>query len=202
MSKRAIALGGAFATLAAAVAIGVVFAIGGGDEPLRVNAPAKGHKGMVTGTVWVANEGSASLTAIDAARNEVVTTLAGIEAPHNLQVSPDGKTIWAVSGHDALAVMVDGTTMHRSIRLVASNPAVVALVSAAPAAASGFGNDVATCAREHLGQRPDVLAVTCTHHGTEMTLPTFGAMVLHMKQHHGWEINRPTPRGALVLARA
>lgn len=37
----------------------------------------------------------------------MVATVEGIEAPHNLQVSPDGGSVWAVSGHDSMAVMVD-----------------------------------------------------------------------------------------------
>ena len=60
----------------------------------------------VGGTVWVADEEGNSITVINAATNKVVTTLEGIEGPHNLQVAPDGKTVWAVSGHDALAVML------------------------------------------------------------------------------------------------
>jgi hypothetical protein len=75
--------------------------------------------------------------------------------------------------------------LHRLIRPVAVAPVIVALVAAAPAAAGGFGSDVAACARDHLGQREDAPAVTCVHHGTEMTFPTFGAMVLHMTQHRG-----------------
>jgi YVTN family beta-propeller protein len=41
-----------------------------------------------TGTVWVADEYGNSITVIDAATNEAVTTLTGIEGPHNLQVAP------------------------------------------------------------------------------------------------------------------
>lgn len=59
------------------------------------------------GTVWVADEEGNSITVINAATNKVITTLSGIEGAHNLQVAPDGKTVWAVSGHDALAVMID-----------------------------------------------------------------------------------------------
>ncbi|MCC6611863.1 MAG: multicopper oxidase domain-containing protein [Anaerolineae bacterium] len=64
----------------------------------------------IQGTVWVADEFGNSITVIDASTNEVVTTLAGIEGPHNLQVAPDGKTVWAVSGHDSTAVLVDAQT--------------------------------------------------------------------------------------------
>lgn len=56
---------------------------------------------VIGGTVWVADEQGNSITVINAATNKVVTTLEGIEGAHNLQVAPDGKTVWAVSGHDA-----------------------------------------------------------------------------------------------------
>ncbi len=64
----------------------------------------------VGGAVWVANEYGNSITVIDAATNKVVTTLIGIEGPHNIQVSPDGKSVWAISGHESLAVMIDAET--------------------------------------------------------------------------------------------
>ncbi len=68
------------------------------------------HTSDFEGTVWVADEYGNSVTVIDAAQNEVITTLTGIEAPHNIQASPDGKTIWAISGHDSLAVQIDAST--------------------------------------------------------------------------------------------
>jgi len=38
------------------------------------------------------------------------------------------------------------------------------------------------CAREHLGQRANPPAVTCTMpDGSTMTFPNFGAMVQHMR---------------------
>ena len=45
------------------------------------------HNGMVSGTVWVANEAGNSITAIDASTNRVLTTLSGIKGPHNLQAA-------------------------------------------------------------------------------------------------------------------
>lgn len=45
----------------------------------------------IGGTVWVADEEGNSITVINAATNKVITTLDGIEGPHNLQVAPDGK---------------------------------------------------------------------------------------------------------------
>jgi len=68
---------------------------------------ASTHAGMVQGTVWVANEYGNSISAIDANTNTVITTLTGVEGPHNLQVAPDGKSVWAVSGHESLALMID-----------------------------------------------------------------------------------------------
>lgn len=61
----------------------------------------------LTGSTWVANEAGNSLTVIDAAANAVATTLTGIEGAHNVQVAPDGHTVWAVSGHDNLAIAVN-----------------------------------------------------------------------------------------------
>ncbi len=34
----------------------------------------------------------------------------GIAGPHNLQVAPDGKNVWVVSGHASLALMIDAST--------------------------------------------------------------------------------------------
>ncbi|WP_133566747.1 YncE family protein [Bacteriovorax stolpii] len=56
----------------------------------------------IEGSVWVANEDGNSITVINARTNKVLTTLTGIEGPHNLQVSPDNKTVWIVSGHNDL----------------------------------------------------------------------------------------------------
>ena len=46
----------------------------------------------------------------DAATNQVLTTGTGIAGPHNVQVSPDGTSIWVVSGHDAVAAMLDSAS--------------------------------------------------------------------------------------------
>ena len=107
MSRRAILLGSAIGAAAAAVAIGVVLVATDGNGPKQADRTASGHNGMVTGTVWVANEGSGSLTAIDAGRNEVVTTLTGINGPHNLQVSPDGRNVWESGYIDSNGDMAD-----------------------------------------------------------------------------------------------
>lgn len=82
--------------------------------------------------------------------------------------------------------------MSRLIPTAASLTAAGALALAlggnalgAPSPSADFGQHVATCAQEHLGQREGAPSVTCTHDGLEMTFPTFGAMVQHMRDHHG-----------------
>lgn len=57
--------------------------------------------------------------------------------------------------------------------------------AATPSASAEFGQHVASCAQEHLGQREGAPAVTCTHDGTTMGFPTFGAMVRHLQEVHG-----------------
>src|SRR3990172_1023216 len=64
----------------------------------------------LVGTVWVANEYGNSLSVIDAASNQIITTFTGVEGPHNIQASSDGQTIWAVSGHESIALAIDATT--------------------------------------------------------------------------------------------
>ncbi|HLF68108.1 MAG TPA: hypothetical protein VI503_02090 [Gaiellaceae bacterium] len=82
--------------------------------------------------------------------------------------------------------------MSRAISLAASLAAAgtLALVAggtatAAPAPPADFGQHVAACAQDHLGQRELPPAVTCMHDGTTMTFATPGEMVEHLRQHHG-----------------
>lgn len=82
-----------------------------------------------SGSVWVANEDADSLTVIDAATNAVATTMAGIEGPHNVQVSRDGSTVYAVSGSN-LVVAIDAATY--SVRAVAPTGREPAHVIEAP----------------------------------------------------------------------
>lgn len=88
------------------IATVVLSACTGNASQPRASQPKAG----VEGTVWVADEEGNSITVINAATNKVITTLNGIEGAHNLQVAPDGKTVWAVSGHDVLAVMLDASS--------------------------------------------------------------------------------------------
>lgn len=63
--------------------------------------------------------------------------------------------------------------------------ALAGSAAAAPSASAEFGQHVAACAQESLGQRQGPPSVTCTHDGMTMTFPTFGAMVQHMREMHG-----------------
>ena len=109
---RVVALSaGALAVLAVAGGLAV---LNGNDDRADEDPTAAtlaGHRGMGKGTVWIANEGGGSLTAIDAATNRVVTTVAGVEGPHNVQVSPDGASVWTVSGHDGYAAMLSAGSL-------------------------------------------------------------------------------------------
>ena len=73
----------------------------------------------------------------------------------------------------------------RLLVLVAAMGALVAGPTDSALAAedsAAFGQHVAACAREHLGQRADPPEVTCTMpDGSTMTFATFGAMVQHMR---------------------
>jgi YVTN family beta-propeller protein len=90
------------AALVAAVALPAVVAAALLEE--------RGGAGAVEGTIWVANEGADSLTAIDAETHEVVTVIRGIAAPHNVQASPDGRIVWATSTGEGLVVALDADT--------------------------------------------------------------------------------------------
>ncbi|HEX2911012.1 MAG TPA: beta-propeller fold lactonase family protein [Chloroflexia bacterium] len=101
-----------FSTLVALGMLVLLTACGDSSKPAASVDPttSSSHAGMVEGTVWVANESGNSISVIDTASNQILTTLTGVEGPHNLQVSPDGKSVWAVSGHASLAAMIDPVT--------------------------------------------------------------------------------------------
>jgi YVTN family beta-propeller protein len=77
---------------------------------VNVTDPAAAQGIGVQGSIWVANEDGDSISVINAATNQIITTLTGIPGPHNLQVAADGKSVWAVSGHAALALAIDPAT--------------------------------------------------------------------------------------------
>ena len=61
------------------------------------------------GSVWIADEGADSLSVIDAATHSVAMTMAGIKAPHNVQVARDGAVVYATSGA-GVVVAIDPIT--------------------------------------------------------------------------------------------
>lgn len=79
-----------------------------GDQPERARVEPAGCG--IAGTVWVANEDGHSLSVIDAATSTVVTTVEGIEGPHNVQVGADGNRVYAVSGHARTVAALDTGT--------------------------------------------------------------------------------------------
>ena len=74
---------------------------------------------------------------------------------------------------------------------------VVAILTSAAAAAVSpgvvqaaesdepFGQHVSECAQTSLGKRATPPAVTCSHDGQLHVFANFGAMVQHMREHHG-----------------
>lgn len=98
MRRKTLLLGAGAVMLTGAVAVGDTLGLGG-DDGSRPTDSADAHAGMVRGTVWVANEGGGSLTAIDAARNEVAANLSGVEG-HTTGRHPRTERTCGVSGHD------------------------------------------------------------------------------------------------------
>ncbi|WP_240641372.1 cytochrome D1 domain-containing protein [Nocardioides ferulae] len=118
----------------------------GSNAAGRSVTAASSHRGMVEGTVWIANEGGGSLTAIDAATNQVTTTVSGVEGPHNVQVSADGASVWTVSGHDGYAAMVtaDSLDLHGVVRTGAAPAHVVVSPDGATAYTTNGADDTVT----------------------------------------------------------
>jgi hypothetical protein len=70
-------------------------------------------------------------------------------------------------------------TVVAAVGATVAGPTSTAFAAADSAAA---GQHIAKCAREHLGQRENPPAITCTMpDGSTMTFPNFGAMVQHMR---------------------
>ena len=117
--------------LAATVVLGTTLSgCSGGADPAPGPAPSaattpSGPAGTVTGSVWVAEEEGDSLTVVDAATDEVVTTLTGVDSPHNVQVGRDGTTVYTVTGEDRVIAIDQGTYAVRAVAPTGSAPAHV-----------------------------------------------------------------------------
>lgn len=108
--------------------------------------PERGGTGVVTGTIWVANEGSDSLTAIDADTHAVVTVLRGLAAPHNVQVAPDDGAVWATSGPGGFVASIDTSTLavRGAVRTGAGPAHVVLSPDGGTALVTNSGDDTVT----------------------------------------------------------
>lgn len=79
---------------------------------LLVACSGQSTKGTgIQGSVWVADEHGNSISVIDASKNRVITSLTGVDGPRNIQVAPEQQSVWAVSGHESLALMVNVETL-------------------------------------------------------------------------------------------
>jgi YVTN family beta-propeller protein len=90
--------------LVAVAALAVLLGAAGGCARTGDKPPAPR-----TGSVWVADEGANSLSVINASSDTVAMTVAGITAPHNVQVSRDGSVVYATSSA-GLVIAIDPAT--------------------------------------------------------------------------------------------
>lgn len=79
-----------------------------------------------SGLVAVANEGNGSISIVDAMTSAVVTTISGIDGPHNLQITPDGSEVWVTSApHNVVVAITLADYSLRGIVRVGQHPAHV-----------------------------------------------------------------------------
>ncbi len=83
-----------------------------GDRTTR-GAPLPDGGGELSGTVWTATEVDGSLSAVDLATAAVVTTVGGVPGAHNVQASPDGTAVWAVSSGTGRVMKLDASGADR-----------------------------------------------------------------------------------------
>lgn len=103
MTDRSLARLGAGAATVMALAI-LPAGCGGAEEDVSSESSARP-------VVWVANEGDDSLSVLDARTGRPLSTLTGVEGPHNVQASASGDRVWVTGlggviqiGSESLAV--------------------------------------------------------------------------------------------------
>lgn len=81
----------------------------------------------------------------------------------------------------------------RRAKKLAAAVATLALAAVLPSGAftagekrRELGEYIASCAQMHLGPRENPPSLTCGHDGLVHTFATFGDMVKHMLETHGW----------------
>lgn len=48
----------------------------------------------ILGTVYTADQAGDSISLLDTATNQLIATVPAGDEPHNVQISPDGQTLW------------------------------------------------------------------------------------------------------------
>lgn len=132
VGRRLAVAGVATAVVAVAAGCSASTGAGGGTSSASSAAgPASSRPSTgPAGTVWVSNEDGNSLTAIDAASSTVAATVNGVAMPHNVQATPDGSTVLAVSVGSGAVVSLDPARY--SVRATAQTDAHPAHVIASP----------------------------------------------------------------------
>lgn len=141
----------ALAGLAALVAAASSFAFLAGRGP---------GPGGITGAVWVANEGAGTLTVLDAGSNEVVATLTGVAAPHNVQAG-NGLALWVTSGRGTVLQLETHYDLHGE-RRVGRHPAHVIELPSGEVWATDEAGDAVTILD---GRARTTLAIGAAPHG-------------------------------------
>ena len=171
--------GGSIVLLAALAACSSPGGEGAGSATAGASASASGLRG----TVWVAEEGGNSLTAIDAASSTVVTTVSGITEPHNVQVAPDGKHVYAVSGDADTVAELDTATY----RLTATGPTgsapahVVLTPDGAKSYVTNYGDGTVSVYRAGDLRSTKVVRIGGGPHGARPTPDGSALVVANMK---------------------
>lgn len=179
--------------------VAAAFAVSAHSPPIRAEEAPTPTPQALQGTAWVANEADNSITVIDAATNAVVTTLIGIEGPHNIQVAPDGASVWAVSGHEALAVMIDPATyrVHGTVPTGEEPAHIILTPDSATAYVTNSGDDTVTVIDATAMQVVATIPVGAYPHGLRPN-PDGAPLLARL---HAWGLS-PVARQRLRLRRA
>lgn len=119
----------------------------------------------LTGSVWVANEASNSVSVINASNHATVATLTGVSGPHNVQAASDG-TVWATSS-GGLAIDLEPRTYRvAEAVVVGEHPThVVTTPDGRQAWVTNYGDDSVTIINTRTGMSQDTVAVGDGPHG-------------------------------------
>ncbi|GAB2696376.1 YncE family protein [Thalassiella azotivora] len=154
----------------------------------------------VTGAVWVADEDGDSLTVLDAATGATVTTVTGVEAPHNVQASADGTAVWALSGAgrvirldagDGSLVRGNGTSAHPAH--VVERPGGLLVTASGEPSVVAYDERERPVSRTDLPGAPHGLRVSAD--GTTALVANTGAGTLEVLDVASGTVRRSVPVG-------